>query len=145
MAKCSCSALHCGSGCTIADIIGESILVMYPLVLFGKALYGAWLVDYVLALCIGILFQYYAIKPMKNLTVKEGLKAALKADILSLTCWQIGMYGWMAIAVFLIFGHELKANQPMFWFIMQIAMLCGFITAYPVNWWLIKQKIKEEM
>ena len=28
---------------------------------------------------------------------------------------------------------------------MQIAMICGFFTAYPVNWWLIKKKIKEEM
>jgi len=28
---------------------------------------------------------------------------------------------------------------------MQIAMLFGFLTAYPVNWWLIKKGIKEEM
>lgn len=28
---------------------------------------------------------------------------------------------------------------------MQIAMMCGFLTAYPVNWWLIKTGIKERM
>jgi hypothetical protein len=28
---------------------------------------------------------------------------------------------------------------------MQIAMLAGFITSYPVNWWLIKVGIKERM
>lgn len=78
-------ALHCGGGCTIADIIAESVLLAFPLVLFGKKLYGAWAVDYLLALCIGILFQYYAIKPMKDLSLKEGIKAALKADTLSLT------------------------------------------------------------
>ncbi|MEP7252282.1 MAG: DUF4396 domain-containing protein [Ginsengibacter sp.] len=138
-------ALHCGGGCTIGDIIAESALLAFPLVLFGKKLYGAWAVDYILALGIGILFQYYAIKPMKDLSPKEGIKAAIKADTLSLTFWQIGMYGWMAIATFLIFGHELKASEPMFWFMMQIAMLCGFLTAYPINWWLIKKKIKEEM
>ncbi len=32
-----------------------------------------------------------------------------------------------------------------FWFMMQIAMLFGFITAYPVNWWLLRKKIKEVM
>ena len=138
-------ALHCGSGCTLGDIISETVLLFFPFVLFGMKLYGAWALDYILAFSIGIVFQYYAIKPMKNLSPKEGIKAALKADTLSLTCWQVGMYGWMAIATFLIFGHELKANTPMFWFMMQIAMLCGFLTSYPMNWWLIKKKIKEEM
>jgi hypothetical protein len=28
---------------------------------------------------------------------------------------------------------------------MQIAMVAGFITAFPVNWWLIKIGIKEKM
>ena len=28
---------------------------------------------------------------------------------------------------------------------MQIAMLFGFATAYPVNWWLIESGIKEAM
>lgn len=138
-------ALHCGSGCTLGDIIAETVLLFFPLVLFGMKLYGAWVVDYILAFAIGILFQYYSIKPMKNLSPKEGIKAALKADTLSLSSWQIGMYGWMAIATFLIFHHELKASDPLFWFMMQIAMLCGFLTAYPVNWWLLKKKIKEAM
>lgn len=138
-------AMHCGSGCTLGDIIAETVLLFIPFTLFGMKLYGAWVVDYILAFSIGIIFQYYSIKPMKNLSPKEGIKAAVKADTLSLTCWQVGMYGWMAIATFLIFGHELKASEPMFWFMMQIAMLCGFVTAYPINWWLIKKKIKEVM
>jgi hypothetical protein len=28
---------------------------------------------------------------------------------------------------------------------MQIAMVVGFATAYPVNWWLIARGIKERM
>jgi hypothetical protein len=28
---------------------------------------------------------------------------------------------------------------------MQIAMLCGFVTSYPVNWWLVRSGIKEAM
>lgn len=55
------------------------------------------------------------------------------------------MYGWMAITTFLIFKHELNASDPLFWFMMQIAILCGFVTAYPLNWWLLKKKIKEVM
>ncbi len=138
-------ALHCGSGCTLGDILAESFLLFFPVVLFGSILYGTWLIDFVFAFIIGIIFQYYAIKPMKKISSKEALKAALKADALSLTAWQIGMYGGMAIATFTIFKHHLSANTFLFWFVMQFAMMLGFVTAYPVNWWLIKKGIKEKM
>ncbi|MGN6566932.1 MAG: DUF4396 domain-containing protein, partial [Flavipsychrobacter sp.] len=91
------------------------------------------------------VFQYYAIKPMKHLSVKDGIVAALKADSLSLTFWQIGMYGWMAICRFAIFKHPLDKGSSTFWFMMQIAMLCGFVTAYGINWFLLKKGIKETM
>lgn len=138
-------AMHCGSGCSLGDLLVETFVLYVPLVLFGRAIFGAWVLDYIVAFLIGIIFQYYAIAPMRHLGVAEGLKAAVKADTLSLTSWQIGMYGWMAIATFLIFGHELKANDPVFWFMMQLAMVLGFLTAYPVNWWLIKSGVKEKM
>lgn len=137
--------LHCGSGCTLGDILAEFLLLYIPVTLFNSALYGAWLIDFIFAFVIGIVFQYYAIQPMRQLSFKAGLAAALKADSLSLTCWQIGMYGSMAIATFLIFKHRLEASTIIFWFVMQLAMIVGFITAYPVNWWLLKKGIKEVM
>ena len=137
--------LHCGAGCTLADMIVETALLFFPVVLFGRKLYGAWAVDYGAALLIGIVFQYFALMPMRDLSPREGIVEAAKADVLSLTAWQIGMYGWMAIATFLIFNHELKADTPLFWFMMQLAMLLGFVTAYPMNWFLIRSGIKEKM
>lgn len=74
---------------------------------------------------------------------------ALKADFLSITAWQIGMYGFMAFAQFAwfarVYGTKAEVNTPEFWFVMQLAMLCGFVTAYPVNWILIKVGVKEQM
>ncbi len=72
--------LHCGSGCTLGDITAETLLLFIPFVVFGSKLYGAWIIDYVFAFLLGIIFQYYSIKPMKNLSSSEALKAALKAD-----------------------------------------------------------------
>jgi hypothetical protein len=139
------AATHCGSGCTLGDIAAEWILVFVPLVLFGHKLFGAWVVDYLWAFTLGIVFQYFTIVPMRGLSLGKGIIAAIKADALSLTAWQVGMYGWMAIATFLIFRHELSATTSVFWFMMQIGMLCGFLTAYPVNWWLLKAGLKEKM
>ncbi|MBS1690454.1 MAG: DUF4396 domain-containing protein [Bacteroidetes bacterium] len=137
--------LHCGAGCTLGDICAEGLTNITPITIVANKLYNGWILDFILAFLIGIIFQYYAIKPMRNLSVKEGIVAALKADSLSLTFWQIGMYGWMAICRFLIFNHPLDKGAPVFWFMMQIAMLFGFVTAYGINWYLLKKGIKEEM
>lgn len=139
------SATHCGSGCTLGDLIAEWGLVLFPFTLFGYGIFAGWVVDYVLAFIIGIAFQYYTIKPMKNISSGAAIREAIKADTLSLTSWQVGMYGWMAIATFAIFGHELPKTSPVFWFMMQIAMVAGFMTAYPMNWLLLKMGVKEPM
>ena len=136
--------LHCGAGCSLADLIGPWIFIVFPFTLFNNYTFGEWTLDYFLALLTGVTFQYAAISPMMN---EKGLKIwlrALKIDFLSLTSWQIGMYGWMALVIFVWFGR-LSPLTPEFWFMMQIAMCCGFITAYPVNWWLVKAGIKMGM
>jgi hypothetical protein len=35
--------------------------------------------------------------------------------------------------------------SPAFWFIMSMALLVGFITAYPMNWWLVSHHMKHGM
>lgn len=138
-------ALHCGSGCTLGDLISAVMLLYVPVTIMHSRLLGDWAIEYLFAFVIGIIFQYYAIKPMKHISSADAFKAALKADALSLTFWQVGMYGWMAICNYLLFHRQLTAREPVFWFMMQVGMLCGLLTAYPINWWLIKTGIKESM
>ncbi|MGI9086500.1 MAG: DUF4396 domain-containing protein [Chthoniobacterales bacterium] len=71
-------ATHCGSGCTLADIVGEWALFFFPLTLFGMKIFGAWVVDYFLALLFGIFFQYFTIAPMRDLSFGKGMVAAAK-------------------------------------------------------------------
>jgi hypothetical protein len=42
-------------------------------------MFAVWILDYIFAFGLGILFQYFAIKPMGNLTAGQALMAALKA------------------------------------------------------------------
>ena len=151
------AASHCGSGCTLGDIVAEWLAFAFPAIavwlgwksLFAERVFAVWILDFVCAFAFGILFQYFTIKPMRKLSPGEGLVQALKADTLSLISWQLGMYGFMAFAQFALFrsllGTRLEVNSPEFWFVMQIAMICGFATSYPVNWWLVRSGIKEKM
>ena len=139
------AATHCGSGCTLGDLAAESLLIVYPFTWFGSELLTGWTLDFIAAFVLGIAFQYFSIKPMTGQSAGQALLSALKADSLSLTAWQVGMYGWMAIATFLLFRHPLDKASPVFWFMMQLAMLLGFLVAYPVNAWLLRRGIKERM
>lgn len=140
------SALHCGAGCTLADIIGEWFTNYVPVTVAGSQLLGNWVLDFVLALIIGIYFQFYAIREMEKISVGNALTRAFKADFFSLLSWQIAMYGWMAIVSFGLFVNEpLPKDTWMFWFMMQLAMLFGFLCAYPMNALLIKLGVKKGM
>lgn len=149
--------LHCGAGCTLGDIIAEWLAFAAPPVamafgwqsLFTEKTYAVWILDFLLAFAFGIIFQYFAIVPMRKLSPGKGIIAALKADSLSLTAWQMGMYCLMAMLQFAVFKHSFGAVAPVdsveFWAAMQLAMVGGFITSYPMNWWLIRIGIKEQM
>lgn len=145
--KVTLSALHCGGGCTLADLIGEWFLYFVPVAICGSHIAGSWVIDYCLALVIGIGFQYAAIRGMqRDLSSGTVLWRATKADVLSLTSWQVGMYGWMAIVIFALNGGQtLPRTSVEFWFMMQIAMGCGFLCAVPMNMLLIKLGIKKGM
>ncbi|EAC6516450.1 DUF4396 domain-containing protein, partial [Listeria monocytogenes] len=53
--------------------------------------------------------------------------------------------GFMIIAHLTIKNNLLEPNKIEYWFIMQIAMLIGFFTSYPINWYLVKKGIKHAM
>lgn len=140
------STLHCGAGCTIADVVGEWFTYFVPIQIGGSWIVGSWVLDFVLALIIGIFFQFIAIREMMNLSFTKTISRAVKADFFSLTAWQIGMYGWMAIVYFVIFKDApLEKTSWTFWFMMQIAMLFGFLFAFPMNALLIRLGIKKGM
>lgn len=150
-------ALHCGAGCMLGDVLAEWLAFLVPAVaiwfgwqsLFGEKMFAVWVLDFVFAFGLGIVFQYFAIVPMRGLPPGRGIIAALKADTLSLVAWQVGMYGFMALAQFALLpalgASRAEVNTVEFWFVMQVAMVAGFATAYPVNWWLVSSGIKERM
>lgn len=109
---------------------------------FGSKLILAFLFAYIL----GIVFQFFTIVPMRGLSFGKGLVAAVRADTISITLFQVGMYAWMALSFFVFFPNpHLEPGMAVFWFMMQIAMLVGYFTALPANSWLIRRGWKEKM
>jgi hypothetical protein len=138
---------HCGSGCTLGDVISEFAIFALGLTIAGLALGAEYIGDFIVALAFGIIFQYFAIAPMRGLGLKDGLIAAAKADFISLTAFEVGLFGWMAVMAFVLFPapHHLMPSSAAYWLLMQVGMIIGFFTSWPANVWLLKRGIKVPM
>jgi hypothetical protein len=138
---------HCGSGCALGDVISEFAIFALGLTIAGVTLGAEYVGDYALALAFGIVFQYFAIAPMRGLGLRDGLAAAAKADFISLTAFEIGLFGWMAVMAYVLFPapHQLVPNSAAFWLLMQVGMIIGYFASWPANVWLINRGIKVPM
>jgi hypothetical protein len=137
---------HCGAGCTLGDIVGAWLVFALGWQLLGLALPAEYVADFALAFGLGIVFQFFSIAPMRGLGLRDGLAAALKADTLSLVAFEIGLFAWMAVMQLVLFRHpHLAPDHAAYWFLMQVGMAVGFLTAYPANAWLVGRGIKEAM
>lgn len=83
---------------------------------------------------------------MRGLSFGKGLLQAMRADTLSIIAFQIGMSVWAVLVYFVLFsGPHLKVTEAVFWFMMQVGMILGFFTSYPINIFLVKSGWKEKM
>jgi len=137
---------HCGAGCTLGDISAEWWVFAAGLTFAGGEFQTRLVVDFLLAWAFGILFQYFTLVPMRGLSFGEGLFQAMRADTLAIVAFEIGLFSWMTLSYYALFPNlHLKPTQAIFWFMMQIGMVLGFFTAYPVNIFLIRKGWKERM
>lgn len=136
---------HCGAGCSIGDFAGGWLVFLTGITVAGSELWADYAVDFLLAYLLGIMFQYFAIAPMRNLSGWAAIQAAIKADTVSLVAFEVGMFAWMAFSSKVVFPPGLEPNQAVHWLSMQIAMILGFATAFPANWWLLRKGLKEAM
>ena len=90
------SALHCGAGCTLADIIGEWFTNYIPVTVAGSQLIGNWVLDFILALIIGVYFQFYAIREMERISAGKALSLSFLCCLGKSEC----MAGWQSFILF---------------------------------------------
>lgn len=134
---------HCGAGCVLGDLVGEWLVYGTGASIASRSIWPELLIDYAFALLFGIVFQYFSIAPMSSEYGTRTVWRAAKADVLSLTSFEVGAFGWMVAYQVGIWGDRLSMTSWVYWWMMQVGMTLGFVTAAPVNWWLIRKGVKE--
>ena len=138
---------HCGSGCTLGDVISEFAIFALGLTIAGLTLGLNTSATTSSLLCLASSLQDFAIAAIRGLGLKDGLIAAAKADFISLTAFEVGLVGWMAVMAFVLFPapHQLMPSSAAYWLLMQAGMIIGYFTSWPANVWLVNRGIKVPM
>ncbi|GHB16331.1 DUF4396 domain-containing protein [Salinicola rhizosphaerae] len=136
---------HCGGGCTLGDSVAAPIVALTGFTVLGSTLLGHFVGAFIGAYLFGLAFQILPAMEMGEKNLARAFVNAVKADTVSLVAFEIGMFAWLTIAFLLILPQEPPVASATYWFMMQIAMLIGFATSYPANWWLISRGIKHGM
>ena len=102
-------------------------------------------INYVLGFGFGwTIFQAFFMKDTAGGSYSKALKNTFIPELLSMNCLMAAMVPISSIAKASVPGSE-SPLSPAFWFIMSMALLGGFIAAYPMNWWLVTNHLKHGM
>lgn len=128
------ATLHCLTGC----VIGESLGLMIGVSL-GLGAIQIIILATTLAFLSGFgLTLFPAFK--QGLNVTETFRAVWLGEVLSI--------GTMEIVMNTVDYHMGGMNAgsvlaPIFWISLLLAVIAGFLAAYPVNYWMLKNNIKQ--
>ena len=134
------STMHCVAGDGVGIMAGAVIASLFHL---NKVIDIA--LEYSLGFGFGwSVFQALFMRDMAGGSYRRSLTSTFFPELLSMNCLMAGMVPVMILAMQSVPGSH-DPSGPAFWFIMSMALLVGFITAYPMNWWLVFRHMKHGM
>lgn len=122
------ATLHCLTGCAIGEVLGMVI---------GTALGWGNVPTLILAIVLAFFFGYAltlwgVLKA--GVDLRAALKVALAADTLSIAVMELVDNG---VIVLWPGAMDAELTDPLFWWVLAIALAVAFVLTTPVNKWMI--------
>jgi len=135
------STIHCVAGDATGIILAATLTAF-----FGYPMIYDILVEYIVGFAVGLLiFQALFMQKMMGGTYWENVRASFAPELISMNAVMAGMVPTM---VLLMMGRDMRGMEPtelMFWGIMSLGVIVGFIVALPVNIWMVSAGMKHGM
>lgn len=134
------SAMHCVAGDGLGILAGAAVASYLTL---------SRRVDIALEYGLGFgfgwtIFQSLFMRDMAGGSYRRSLASTFLPEFLSMNFLMAGMMPIASLGRIVVGGMP-SPLIPEFWFIMSMALLAGFIVAYPINWWLVAKGLKHGM
>ena len=134
------STMHCVAGDGVGILAGA--VLSRVLGLEGLAEVA---LEYILGFAFGwTIFQALFMRDQAGGSYRRALTTTFTPELLSMNLLMAGMVPTMMILMSRIPSGS-DPMTPNFWFVMSMALLVGFIFAYPMNWWLVAYHLKHGM
>ncbi|MEO8029956.1 MAG: DUF4396 domain-containing protein [Gemmatimonadota bacterium] len=134
------STMHCAAGDGLGIIAGAAVAAHWRMTTWADLS-----LEYVLGFGFGwAVFQALAMREMAGGSYLRSLRTTFVPEFLSMNLLMAGM----VVTRRSLMPHMDGAADPRhagFWFIMSLALIAGFILAYPMNWWLVAKGLKHGM
>jgi len=135
-------------GSTMHCVAGDGVGILAGAVIGGFLELPAALditMEYVLGFGIGLgIFQALFMRDMVGGSYPRALARSFVPELTSMNCLMAGMIPVAMILKSRIPG-AMSPLSPAFWFVRSMALMTGFIAAYPMNWWLVARRLKHGM
>ncbi|WP_328882209.1 DUF4396 domain-containing protein [Streptomyces sp. NBC_00299] len=122
------ATLHCLTGCAIGEVLGMVI---------GTALGWSTVPTLILAIALAFFFGYaLTLRGVlkAGVDLRAALKVALAADTLSIAVMELVDNG---VIVLWPGAMDAELADPLFWWVLAIALTVAFVLTTPVNKWMI--------
>ena len=129
-----------GAAATLGHFIGVPLVVASGLTIAGTNLWVMIIFIALLAIALLFIFEYFFASSAKHASAGRKAGAALLTATITVLAFDIGMGGWMLL---MHFGNFMPAPTDIsFFFLMQIGLVLGLLTAYPVVRMLLQHRVK---
>lgn len=133
------SMAHCLAG-DATGIIISAIVVYHFMLPNGLDL----IIEYLSAFAVGLLvFQALFMKAMYG-DYWVAVRKTFFSETVSMNMVMVGMFPAMLVLMHILPEGD-NPWSPVFWGVMSFASLCGAVTAYPINSWLVRKGFKHGM
>lgn len=127
------------AACIFGDIMTIPIVTLLKQFAINPALWMQAIICLIVSLFMGLLFQFLAIRQREQHSFGRALLLALKTEIFPLVTYQFGIFIFMALALKFVLNEQANPLLVVFWFMLQLAIMTGFLFSWPANHFLIKR------
>jgi hypothetical protein len=132
--------MHCVAGDGVGILAGAVLSSVLHL-----AGVTEMILEYILGFAFGwTIFQALFMRDMAGGSYSRALVSTFVPELVSMNFLMAGMLPTM-MALRRYVPSADNPFTPNFWFVMSMALLVGFVVAYPINWWLVANHLKHGM
>jgi len=133
------STMHCVAGDGVGILAGAALAPV-----LGLGGLAEVILEYILGFAFGwTIFQALFMRDVGG-SYRRALARTFVPELLSMNLLMAGMIPTV-MALRTSIASAADPTTPSFWFVMSMGLLVGFVTAYPMNWWMVTYHLKHGM